>query len=499
MQGALARALQDKRWAEVERLLTAGAVADRAERMRLLAVAQLNLSRPQEAFEAIQAAIQLSPHSASCWTNQGSILRALGRLNEAQLAFEQAAALDPKLAAPCFNLGKMLVSDARLTAAREPLRAATKRDPNHVEAWCALARVDVALGDIPAAIAAFRQAISLCRTTGAAWWGLANLKTGPFDLHDLAQLEALWVRRDLKREDRTLLGFARAHAHIANSDDATAWRALLDANAFKRSQVQWDQARHQVWVNESIQRWHQPRLPAGDQRRGAGVVFILGLPRSGSTLLEQVLAAHSQVCAASELPDLQQVLRTCSPELRPEQLAACSSEDYARLGEQYLERTKRWRSERPWMVDKMPSNFLHIGAIRLMLPGACIIDMRRDLRDCAYSCFLQHFAHTAPWSNDLDELKAWCVDYERLMQHWLAYTQGAVIRVRYEELVATPASVTESLLTTIGLPSEPISHRSHDVHREVRTASAAQVKEPIDQRGRDRWRRFESIFADWPN
>ncbi|AVP97576.1 hypothetical protein C7S18_10375 [Ahniella affigens] len=499
MQGALARALQLKRWTEVERLVMADSESEPSERMRLLAVARLNLGRPEEAYAAIQAATEFAPQSAPIWTNRGSILRTLGRLHEAADAFERAAALDPTLAAPCFNLGKLLSSDARLRAAREPLLEATRRDPKHVEAWCALGRVEVGLGNVTAAIATFRRALALRPTTGAAWWGLANLKTVAFDRADQAQLDALWVQPNIGADDRTLIGFARAHAHLANGEDATGWRALLDANALKRSHLQWDLQRHRNWVDDVIRLWQQPRQPAGDPARGSNVIFILGLPRSGSTLLEQVLAAHSLVSAASELPDLQQVLRSHSPKLDARELAACSTEDFAALGTQYLQRTERWRAERPWMVDKMPANFLHIGAIRLMLPGAHIIDMRRDLRDCAYSCFLQHFAHTAPWSNDLAELKAWCADYERLMQHWLAFDGDAVIRVHYEALVASPEHVTTSLLEAIGLPWEPGCCQPHEVNREVRTASAAQVREPMDQRGRGRWRRFESVFSDWPS
>lgn len=498
MQTPLADALAQRRWADAERLLAPGALADESERWRLLAVVRLNLGRLGDALAAADAALALAPHSAAVWTNRGSVLRRLGRIEEAAAAFERAADLDTTLAAPCFNLGKMLVSDARLSAARAPLQEAVRRDPAHVDAWIELARVDKALGEIPAAVSAFRRALALRPTAGAAWWGLANLKTLAFDAQDCGQLDALWARTALPREERVLIGYARAHAHLAGTDDARAWQALVDANDLRRAQIAWDRGRHTAWVNRLLQTWPTPRVATGDPTRGAGCVFVVGLPRSGSTLVEQVLAAHSQVAGASELPDLQAVLRQASADLAPEVLAALSAEDYAELGERYLARTRRWRSERPWMVDKTPSNFLYLGALRLMLPGARVIDVRRDLRDTAYSCYLQYFAQGAPWSNDLADLRAWCADYTRLMEHWDRQFPGEVLRLRYEQLVAAPQQQIAALLAALGLPQEAACFSPHEVRREVRTASAAQVKQPIDQRGIGRWRRYAQHYAEWP-
>lgn len=498
MRSDLARALQQKHWAEAERLLQTVVMSEESERLRLLGVARLNLGRADQALEAIDAALALAPGSAAAWTNRGSVLRRLGRSPEAVDAFERAAALDVSMAAPCFNLGNLLVRDARLSAARSPLQEAVRRDPAHVDAWIELARVDKALGEIPAAIEAFRRALSLRPEAGAAWWGLANLKTIAFDATERAQLDALWARHDLPREERTLIGYARAHAHLATADDTRAWQALMDANDLRRSQLTWDRRAHRTWVDRQQQAWQEPREPHGDNRRGAGCVFIVGLPRSGSTLIEQVLAAHSQVAGASELPDLQVVLRQISPDFAPEVLAALDAERLAAMGEQYLARTARWRVERPWMVDKTPANFLHIGALRLMLPGAQVIDMRRDLRDTAFSCYLQHFAQMAPWSNDLADLRAWCEDYERLMEHWGRCLPGQVLRIRYESFVREPEGAIGALLDKLGLEREAACFAPHRTRREVRTASAAQVVQPIDLRGIGRWARFAEYFVDWP-
>lgn len=499
MQPALARALQHKHWSEVERLLQPGAVPDESERLRLLGVARLNQGRAAQALEAVDAALALKPDSAAAWTNRGSVLRRLGQMAEARVAFERAMALDASMAAPCFNLGKMLVRDAYLSAARAPLQEAVRRDPAHVEAWIELARVDKALGDIPAAVAGFRRAIALRPEAGAAWWGLANLKTIAFDTRDRSQLDALWARHALPREARTLIGYARAHAHLAGDDDARAWQALVDANDLRRSQLAWDRRAHSAWIDEQMQVWRGLREPHGDPDRGAGCVFIVGLPRSGSTLIEQVLAAHSQVAGASELPDLQWVLHQACPDQAPALLAALSEAQFAAMGEQYLARTARWRVHRPWMVDKTPANFLHIGALRLMLPAARVIDVRRDLRDTAFSCYLQHFAQMAPWSNDLDDLRAWCEDYERLMRHWGEQTPGQVARLCYEDFVGDPENQIAALLDKLGLPREAACFSPHQTRREVRTASAAQVVQPIDQRGIGRWRRFGQHFRDWSN
>lgn len=488
------------KWTELATCLETWLVrATDVELMRQLAVACTRQKRHVEALSLLNRARDLAPESALIETNRGSVLRQLGDVSAAEACFRRAAALDSKLAAPCFNLGKMLAAQAYLSLAREPLREAVLRDPAHVEAWIKLGEVEKALGDIDAAVSAFRTAIRLRRTAGAAWWGLANLKTVMFNRDELKQLDRLWADHRLPIAERVLIGYARSHAHAALGSTESTWQALMDANRLKRRTVAWSAEDHSRHVDTLIEAWQTIDVP-GEREQGQECLFIVGLPRSGSTLIEQVLSAHSKIAGASELPDLECVLRESQ---FAETAASAGAWARARqelmlsLGREYICRTQRWRTTAAISIDKTPANFLHIGAILRMLPGARIIDCRRDARDTAVSCLMQHFAAFAPWSNDLAEIRAYYVDYRRLMDHWHWIAPGRVIHVQYEDFVAQPVEQTARLLAALGLEFEASCSAPHKVRREVRTASAAQVVEPMDQRGLGRWTRYADHFEGW--
>jgi tetratricopeptide (TPR) repeat protein len=392
----------------------------------------------------------------------------------------------------------MLAAQAFLSEACDPLREAVRREPRHVEAWIKLGEVEKALGAIDAAVLAFRRAIGLRPEAGAAWWGLANLKTVAFTRHEMATLDRLWSKTHLPVSERILIGYARAHAHVALATPDSAWPVLLEANRLKRSTVSWDAAAHTRHVDALIEAW--PAIVPSESRQGAECIFIVGLPRSGSTLIEQVLAAHPSIEGASELPDLELVLRDAAAagvDVSPAVLAQAEEGLLLALGRDYLGRTQRWRTRRAISIDKTPANFLHIGLILRMLPAAKIIDCRRDARDTALSCLMQHFAGFAAWSNDADEIRAYYLDYRRLMEHWRRLAPGRVIHVQYEDFVARPEQATRELLESLGLDFHESCLTPHRVKREVRTASAAQVVEPMDQRGHGRWKPFAAHFESW--
>jgi tetratricopeptide (TPR) repeat protein len=498
------KALQDLirtgRWSAAETALAALQFSVRdAEPLRGLAIECVRARRHALALNLLDVALGLAPDSAAIETNRGSVLRQMGQWEAAQRSFERAASGDSKLAAPCFNLGKLLAAQARLNDARAPLLEAVRREPSHVEAWIKLGEVEKGIGAIADAVSAFRRAIALKPDAGAAWWGLANLKTVEFSNAQCAMLDALWHRADLATPQRILIGFARAHAHLVRSTPTLAWQAIQDANTLKRQSVDWDAHTHSRRIDRLIDAWRTlPEAAQVDQ--GSECVFIVGLPRSGSTLVEQILAAHPQVVGASELPDLELVLakhQSNAPGGVETGWATADPSALLALGREYIQRTARWREAKSISVDKTPGNFVHIGSILRMLPQARIIDCRRDARDTAISCLLQHFAGFAPWSNDLAEIAAYYRDYVRLMQHWQAIAPGRVVQLRYEDLVSAPAVAIERLLRELRLPFDPACLAPQGVVREVRTASAAQVRQPIDQRGNGRWNYFDAHFSDW--
>ncbi|MBK6725994.1 MAG: sulfotransferase [Xanthomonadales bacterium] len=492
----LQQALDDfrhSRWREVVQALAPMIDGCRdLDTIRIFALSLAELGHSAEAIDLLLQAVELHPQSAVARVNLASALRRGGQYERAEQELRSAIALDPQLAAAAFNLGNLLKSQARLGEARAPLERAIALAPAHVDARVALGEVLKALGEVPAAVAQFRAAIELRPQCGAAWWGIANLKTVPLSAADGAKLDALWSGT-LAQRDRETLGFARASAHATHSGAERAWQVLLEANAVAAANRPFDAA---AFRDELAHATHGlaalPPTLAPTQ-----VIFIVGLPRSGSTLVEQMLSAHPQLAAAGELPDLPNLVARRRREQGTEWREAMTTEDWAKLGSEYLHRTQRWRTAGQALIDKLPDNLLRVDVILRMLPSARVIDCRRDARDCALSCLQQYFAHGNAFSFDLEALAIYQRGYRELLDQARVWAPERVFGIAYERLVQQPSAVLQELLDFLGLPFDTACLHPERVRREVRTASAAQVVEPLDQRGIGRWRRFEREFAGW--
>lgn len=479
------RACSARQWSRVLGLLPANAVRH-PEDIRLRAIALSESGQPAAGLALIDTLLEHAPGDATLRVNAASIQRRLGLVEAAEARLRAVVSEVPGFLPAWLNLANLVRADARLEAAAPIYRQVLALEPGHVAARVALAEIDKALGHIDAAVAGFREALRLRPRCGAAWWGIANLKTRPLSAEDRRQLDTLWGDPALTPEDREPLGFARASAVAAHDTPQSAWDALLDANAFVAARRPFDAAAFAAQVTAQRERLASlPRLPA--EGPGHEVVFIVGLPRSGSTLLEQMLAAHPQIAAASELPDLPILARRAQGDP-----AAART-----LGPDYLARTARWRSQRPRHVDKWPGNFLFVADILQHLPGARIIECRRDARDNALSCLQQYFAQGNAFSHSLDAIATYGGGARRLMHAAAAAAPDHVMTVDYESLVQDPEPLLRQVLGFLGLDWNADCLSPEQVVREVRTASAAQVREPIDQRGIGRYRRYAFAFATW--
>jgi tetratricopeptide (TPR) repeat protein len=348
------------------------------------------------------------------------------------------------------------------------------------------------------AVAAYRQAIALTPSLGEAYWSLADLKAEPLTAADEAAIAEQLERPDITPDDRVNLHFAlgkaledrggrdpEAFAHYAEGarlhPRAEGYDPDEDSRLMSRAK--------RVFTGPFFAERKDWGCPAEDP------IFILGMPRSGSTLVEQILASHSAVEGTMELPDIGYLasrLGGDAPDPYPEVLGRLDIRAAARLGEAYLERTRvQRRSDRPYFIDKMPNNFRHVGFIHLILPRAKIIDARRHPMAAGFSAFKQHFAQGHAYSYDLGELGRYYRDYVELMAHYDAVLPGRVHRVIYEDLVDDTEAQVRALLTYCGLPFEEACLRFHQTHRAVRTVSSEQVRRPIFREGLDHWRRFQ--------
>lgn len=457
--------------------------AQHPEALRLLGIVLHKSGQPHDAIDAYRQALQTAPDDALLWNNLGSAQRAAGDGDGAADSFRRAAELAPQLAAAWYNLGKMYKTQGRLELARPSLERALQCDRTHVPARVTLGETLRSLGEVDAAVVVFEQAIRDEPRAGGAWYALADLKTYRFNASQASCLQQLLADDGLSDEQHVFIGFAAAKAldDLGRYDEAYA--ALVDANRRKReSFTGWDSAALAQHYERIGAAFLQPAPPPLDAQLGAEAIFIVSLPRSGSTLTEQILAAHSHVDAAGEMPDLAQILDAESARrgsVFPHWVERATAADWDRLGREYLQRSLRWRGAAARFTDKSLANWPLVGAIRRMLPAARIVNCRRDPVENCLSCFRQLFAQSHEYSYDLHDMARQWRSYDRLSRQWAAQFPGHVFDSAYELLVREPERYIPTLLTFCGLAFEAACLEPHRVQRSVRTASAAQVRQPI--------------------
>ncbi|SHN60459.1 tetratricopeptide repeat-containing sulfotransferase family protein [Erythrobacter sanguineus] len=353
------------------------------------------------------------------------------------------------------------------------------------------------------AIASYRAAIAAKPDHGDAWYALANLKTYRFSDDELVRMQAQAARSDLAFMDRVHLAFALGKAHEDRGEYAASFAAYEEGNRLKRAQTRYsadamsaELARQQEACTPDLFEKHQ-----GAGHDAPDPIFILGLPRAGSTLLEQILASHSQVDGTLELPDILALAhrlrgRRVGENLYPQVLHDLTADQLAGFGRDFIANTRIHRADAPFFIDKMPNNFRHIGLIHLILPNARIIDARRDPMDCCFSGFKQLFAEGQEFTYGLNEVGRYYADYVRLMAHWDAVLPGKVLRVTHEDVLDDLEGQTRRMLNFLGLPFEAACLDFHKTDRAVRTASSEQVRQPINRKGQDAWKPFEPWLGE---
>lgn len=480
---AAARAIRDGDGGRAARLLdeVLQDAPDHPEALRLHGIRCNRERRFDQAQAWLRRAQAQRPDDALLLNDLGSALYGAGEADAAFDAWRSACALAPDFAPAWFNLGRNLQQHGSTAAAVEALQRALALARRLLPAHVLLGDALVHQGHFDQADASYRAALRLHPACGDAWRGLANMKTRPLPASDLQQMSTLLARHDLADADRIAMGFALGKACEDHGRHAEAFAALHEANLHCRHQAPWDAGAfhaHVDAVTEAV-----AALPnATPSGLGREVIFIVGLPRSGSTLIEQILAAHPDVEGASELPDLAEVIAEESERRGqpfPAWVANASADDWQRLGQRYLLRTARWRERRPRHTDKMPDNWLYAGILRTMLPAAIVIESHRDPLEAGWSCFKQQFYHLPHFANGLGDIAAYIGDCERAMDAWRQRDPQRILQCGYEALLAEPEQQIRALLAFCGLSWNPTCLDFHRSARSVRTASAAQVRQPL--------------------
>jgi len=478
---------------------------DDIEGMRLLGRIGLERDVLDDAELLLETVLRMAPDYHAARFDYARVLYRRQKCAESRTVMEKLLALDPRnheylkqYAASCVGLGdyEPIIDLYRRLLTDTPQGSREEAD---LHLW--IAHALKTLGRQKEAVADYRFAVATRADFGEAWWSLANLKTYRFSEEEVSTMRAAETAPATTAVDRYHLCFALGKAYEDRSEFAESWIHYERGNALKRAET-----RYLPEITDTNTRLQKAVCTAEffAARQGWGApepdpIFIIGLPRAGSTLIEQILASHSQVEGTQELADIQRVvmeLRGRATDLEnprfPGVLAELAPEALRQFGERYLNDTRVYRkTNRPFFIDKMPNNFRYLGLIHLMLPNAKFIDARREPMACCFGNLKQLFSSGQEFSYGIEDITRYYRTYLELMQHWEAVLPGRILRVQHEDLVDDLEGNVKRILDFCALPFEPGCIEFHKTERSVRTASSEQVRQPIYREGLDQWRNYE--------
>jgi tetratricopeptide (TPR) repeat protein len=473
---------------------------DHVEALRLLGRIQHQRSVLDEAEQLLEAALKLAPDYQAARLDYARIVFEAQKYSQAHEAMTRLLNAEPGnrdyrslYAAVCVGLGR---HEQAIALYRQLL--AESRDS--CELHVALGHALKSIGRQKEAIESYQSAVAIRTNFGDAYWCLANLKTYRFSPDEIACMRAAETAKDTHAVDRYHLCFALGKAHEDRNEFAESWQFYERGNRLRRAESCYDPEIIETNTRKQIEVCTAQFFAA---RASCGVpdpdpIFIVGLPRSGSTLLEQILASHSRVDGTQELSDVPRIVlglqgthSTIDDPRYPDVLADLAPEDFRRLGERYMNDTRAYRRNKPFFIDKMPNNFRHIGLIHLMLPNAKIIDARREPIAGCFSNLKQLFAGGQEFTYNIDDIARYYRTYLELMRHWDAVLPGRILRVLYEDVVQDLDGTVQRILEFCGLQFERPCMEFYKTDRSVSTASSEQVRQPIFREGLFQWRNYE--------
>jgi tetratricopeptide (TPR) repeat protein len=465
---------------------------------RMLGTLARDLGKPRLAARMLRNAVNLAPDFFGARMDLARALIEIDELDECETILQDAIRQKPELPHPYSLLGNLYTKQGRFDEAVDVYKEALAKQPNHGPSLAAMGHALKTIGRQEESIDTYRDCITRHPEFGEAYWALANLKTFRFSDEEVATMERFVDDENLPDETRVNFNYSLGKAYEDRGDYEQAFVRYDKGNQLRRPHESYDPVQTEM-VHDQIIETITPEFLEANRENGcpaADPIFIVGLPRSGSTLIEQILASHSQVDGTLELPDLPRIIKAIN-EQKPQgdgypQALNHYGPDLARLGEQYLEWTARHRKGAPHFTDKMPNNFASIGLIAAILPNAKVVNARRHPLDSCMGCYKQLFYKGQSFTYDLIELGEYYLEYQRMMDHWHAVVPHMVIDVHYEDMVADQENQTRRLIEHCALPWEDRVLRFYETDRAVITASSEQVRQPIYSKSVNSWRRFEA-------
>jgi len=472
------------------------------EAARLLAVTAMDNERYRDAEVFLLRVVKNAPDYSRAWADLVKSQREQNKFEIALNSSNKLIQLDPKIA-ESYMIRASVEGVAGLSeAAINSYKTAIKLAPNKAGALCSMAHHLKTIGKQEESVAAYREAIAIKPDHTESYWSLANLKTFSFLDEEISSMENLLSTEDLTDNGRVHLFNALGLGYESRKNYDKSFENISSCNALRRKAESYDPVEFETTIDKIIEIVTLELMSKTKvTKRNVTPIFVVGLPRSGSTLIEQILASHSLVEGTHELHECSLAMQTTRDKFNindrfPEALSSFGADQWNTLGHEYLSSTEKYRSDKLFFIDKNPNNFTFIGALKLAIPNAKIINARRHPLDSCYGSFKQLFASGQPFSYDLVEIGEYYLEYQRLMDHWQSICPGFVLDVNYEEVVSDLDTQVKRVLDFCDLPFEEGCLRFHETERAVKTASSEQVRKPIYSSSVNLWRNYEHKLGD---
>ena len=439
--------------------------------------------------------LTLNPSFALAWDNLAKLYRVQNKLSKSIPAFENLIKLDSNNFEALVSLGTVYVKLSKYEDGIKLYKKALLINPENPRVYLSMGHALKTVGKREECENAYKNAIKYFPLSGEAYWSLANLKTYKFNKSEISDMESAIVKK-IHPNELIQMYFALGKAYESNKDFDKSFSNYKKGNWEQRKQIDYNAENYKISIDEMIDFFTNNQSLFGQNYgyQSNDPIFILGLPRSGSTLIEQILSSHSKIEGTQELPNIMSISRQIklldTSIGYPNNLLSLKDKDFSNYGNSYIDETRWARSSKPYFIDKMPNNFVHIGLIKLILPNAKIIDARRNPLDACFSCYKQYFAKGQHFTYDLDDISRYYKDYIRLIDFWKQLFPNNIYTINYEEVIQNPKEEIEKLLNHCNVEFESNCLNFYKSDRPVKTASSEQVRQPMYKSGIDYWKNY---------
>ena len=465
--------------------------------LRLLGLLAFKTKDYEIAEKLFLKVLQLDPSFSLAWDNLAKLYRIQNKLLKSIPAFENLIKLDPRNFEALVSLGTVYIKLSKYHEGIKLYEESLKIKPDNPRVYLSLGHALKTIGERAKSEAAYQNAIKHFSLSGEAYWSLANLKTYEFSDKEIINMESSLIK-NIHPNELIQMHFALGKAYESKRQFDKSFEHYAEGNWQRRKQISYNAEDYKISIDELIDFFDKNKnlYNSKAQSNFDDPIFILGLPRSGSTMIEQILSSHSLIEGTQELPNILAISRDIKlinqKKGYPHNLLELDHSSFNDLGKKYIDETKWARSSKPFFIDKMPNNFVHIGLIKLILPKAKIIDARRNPMDTCFSCFKQYFAKGQHFTYDLDDIARYYKDYVRLMDYWKNLFPKEIFTINYEQVIDNPNDRILDLLEFCNVKFEDNCINFHKSKRPVKTASSEQVRQPMYKTGLDYWKNYSN-------